>query len=917
MGFYGTFSVGVSSLIAQSSKLSVISDNIANVNTVGYKEGFAGFQDLILDSSVAVYSAQGVAPRTITRVDKQGILQQTTSATDLAIAGRGFFVVTNPDNPGQPLYTRAGSFTQDDMGNFKNAAGLYLQGWPLNAAGTVTQTLQTVNVQEVSGAVVATTSIDFGANLNAEENIFPGAGSTAQLDPIDTINANNNANDLIVPTTVNSIQRGDQFIVETGNGGSYNFTYGGFTIGRDVGDSSATGNGDNGQSPLVSPILLALDPFQTVGGGSGDVVVTVASTAGLNTGDIVTLTGANAVGPITAAELSGNFIITVLDGTTFQITTTGSDPAIGGTLGGGTTVSLGVRPYLGSIFDASSPTDTFFGVTGLSGIRPEALSFTITTPSTGTATFTYTTGAPNVLTGQFNSLNTLATAIDEATGLTARVVNGRLYVGAEDGNESVTFANTQAASTATPTILAGLDWIGELGLSDVNAGTNRFATLNSLTNNVNTIAELNAVIANPLGVPSVDISVVDPLDTITFSDRPTPPPITLPLNAYGSTLGSNIVTINATVAGLQAGDIITLSGLAAGTYNGIPDTALNGSFFVQSIGAGTISIAVPVAPASVTATGNFGAAGSTLTALANFGSVLGQLGITPSLNFGPFPNPSPTTGPIGPAYDPVDITKNMASGVTAAQYSRTVTVYDSQGDAHDIVLGFIKTGINLWSAEVYAVPAGDVTSTNGDGQLAAGNVMFNGDGSLLSLDAALTAPISFPWTNGAPASNITIDWGTAGPVFGTPGATVFGLTDGLSQLGGGYNTKFVDQNGATIGNLTSVSFDVQGNVIANYSNGDSQQLYRVPLALFASTNRLQQLSGNVFLETDESGPAVLTEANTNGAGEVLSAQLESSNTDLATQLTDLIVAQRSYQFGARLVSVADDLLQDLTQMGAR
>lgn len=916
MSLYGSLGVGITSLIAQSSKLGVISDNIANVNTVGYKESLAGFQSLVLDSNVATYSAQGVAPRTVAHIDKQGILQQTKSPTDLAISGNGFFVVINPDDPTQQLYTRAGSFTQDNLGNFKNTAGLYLQGWPLSADGIVGATLQTVNIQEVSGAVVATSAIAIGANLDAGETIFPGAGSNAQLDPLDGLNANNTAVDLIVPNGVNRIQRGDQFLITTGAGASYNYTYGGFTIGRDVTDASAAGNGDNGQGILTSPLVLGLNPFQTAGSGSGDVVVTVPSTAGLNSGDVVTLSGAAAAGPITAAQLTGSFIITVLSPTQFQITTAGSDPAIGGTAGGGATVSLGVRPYTGSIFDAATINDRFLGITGTAGLRPESLSFTITTASAGTATFTYTSASPNILLGQFNSLSNLAAAINESIGLTARVVGGRLYVGAEDGNEAVTFANTQPNSTAGPPVLSGLDWVGELGLSNIGTGTNRFATLNSLTANINNSAGLNAVIANPLGTPSLDITVSDPLDTITFSDRPVPPPVTLAANAYTTTLGSNIVTVNATVAGLQVGDTITLSGLAPGSYNGIPDSALNGSFFVQAIGTGTISIAAPVAPASVTA-GMFGAGGEMLTALSNNGSILGQLGITPSLNGSPFPNPAPTTGPLGPAYDAADITKNMASGSTAAQFSRSITVYDDLGEAHDMVIGFIKTGINAWTAEVFATPASDVISAQADGQLAAGSITFNGDGSLLSLAPALTAPLAVRWANGANASAIAIDWGTSGPVFGTPGVTMFGMTDGMSQLGGGYNTKFTDQNGATIGELTGVNVDTQGNVIANYSNGDNQQLFRIPLALFTSINNLQKISENAYLATDTSGLPRLTEAGTEGAGDILGAELESSNTDLATQLTDMIVAQRSYQFGAKLVSISDELLQNLTQMGAR
>ena len=70
----------------------------------------------------------------------------------------------------------------------------------------------------------------------------------------------------------------------------------------------------------------------------------------------------------------------------------------------------------------------------------------------------------------------------------------------------------------------------------------------------------------------------------------------------------------------------------------------------------------------------------------------------------------------------------MASGSTTPQFSHPVQVFDSQGTAHNINVGFIKTGINTWAAEIYSVPAGDVTAQ--DGQLASGNIVFNGDGTL-------------------------------------------------------------------------------------------------------------------------------------------------------------------------------------------
>ncbi|NBO19849.1 MAG: flagellar hook-basal body complex protein, partial [Proteobacteria bacterium] len=128
---------GVAGLSSQSNKLGVISDNIANVNTIGYKYVSAVFETLVTSASgVTAYSPGGVLGGNSQLVDKQGLLQTTSSPTDIAISGGGFFIVNEKsDKSGQVLYTRAGSFTQDSDGNFRNNANLFLQAWPLDRDG--------------------------------------------------------------------------------------------------------------------------------------------------------------------------------------------------------------------------------------------------------------------------------------------------------------------------------------------------------------------------------------------------------------------------------------------------------------------------------------------------------------------------------------------------------------------------------------------------------------------------------------------------------------------------------------------------------------------------------------------------------------------------------------------------------------
>ncbi len=172
---------GVSSLVANSAALATISDNISNANTVGYKTADTEFGDIVTNSTVrGDYDAGGVLATTRQLVTQQGNLQETSSNTDLAISGQGFFVTTTNADPSitdTRNFTRAGSFTLDASGYLQNSAGGYLQGYPVSSDGTVTvdpsnlASLQTINVGDVGGTATPTTELSLNANLNAAQTV--------------------------------------------------------------------------------------------------------------------------------------------------------------------------------------------------------------------------------------------------------------------------------------------------------------------------------------------------------------------------------------------------------------------------------------------------------------------------------------------------------------------------------------------------------------------------------------------------------------------------------------------------------------------------------------------------------------------------------------------------------------------------
>lgn len=185
MSIFGALEAAVSGLSANSNALGIISDNIANSNTIGYKDTSTDFQTLVTASgSPSLYSPGGVQSSPIYNVAQQGVLQSESSPTDLAISGGGFFVVNSSaagGATGTVSYTRAGNFSVDANGNLVNAAGFYLQGQPLTAAQaaqitagntnvltTTTPTLlQTVNVSNNAGTAQQTANVNLVANLPA------------------------------------------------------------------------------------------------------------------------------------------------------------------------------------------------------------------------------------------------------------------------------------------------------------------------------------------------------------------------------------------------------------------------------------------------------------------------------------------------------------------------------------------------------------------------------------------------------------------------------------------------------------------------------------------------------------------------------------------------------------------------------
>jgi flagellar hook protein FlgE len=233
MSINSSMLAGVTGLTANASALAATSDNIANVNTVGYKRNQTNFSDMVTAASTQDYSAGGVKAITTSYVTQQGLLQSTSSPTDLAISGQGFFVTTEQPNnisaTAPRLFTRAGSFTVDSQGFLKNAAGLYLQGWLADSSGNISTDpsnialLKSINVSSVGGAAGATTTATINANLDAGETLSSAAVQTTSFTGVnDSVPTAHNFTVAYTPTAAANTY--NIAVTDTGSGTVYNGT---------------------------------------------------------------------------------------------------------------------------------------------------------------------------------------------------------------------------------------------------------------------------------------------------------------------------------------------------------------------------------------------------------------------------------------------------------------------------------------------------------------------------------------------------------------------------------------------------------------------------------------------------------------------------------------------------------------------
>jgi flagellar hook protein FlgE len=283
-------------------------------------------------------------------------------------------------------------------------------------------------------------------------------------------------------------------------------------------------------------------------------------------------------------------------------------------------------------------------------------------------------------------------------------------------------------------------------------------------------------------------------------------------------------------------------------------------------------------------------------------------------------NSSQTVSTAAASYASAVSATNMASGAVTPDFVRTLQVFDSLGTVRNIQVGFLKdaTAANTWNVEVYASPASEVVTGTGlvDGQLAKGVVKFNADGTFNTTGSTLPSSLSVLASNsGAPAAGAA-RWATGN---GAAAQTISLDLNGTNGIGG--LTQFdapsvlssVNVNGSSLGTLIGVNIDREGFVSANFSNGISRKIYQLPVATFTNVNGLSAENGGTYRISEASGALSLREAG-QASGTIAARALESSNVDLAKEFTDLISVQRAYSASSKIITTADEMLDELIRI---
>jgi flagellar hook protein FlgE len=254
---------------------------------------------------------------------------------------------------------------------------------------------------------------------------------------------------------------------------------------------------------------------------------------------------------------------------------------------------------------------------------------------------------------------------------------------------------------------------------------------------------------------------------------------------------------------------------------------------------------------------------------------------------------------IKPAWDPTNTTDT-------SNFSHNVTVYDSLGSSHELSVYYRKTASNAWEWHAL-VDGGELTGgTAGTAtEVASGTLSFTTDGAL---DQETNSAVAINFVDATPGQTINFNFGTS--ITGEGGTGLDGTTQFANKSA---HVKLI-QDGYGAGTVAALQIESDGVITGVFSNGQQRTLGQVVTAGFQDYSGLRGMSNNVWIETPQSGQALIGGADAGGRGEIVSASLEQANVDLGTEFVNLIAYQRGFQANSRVITTSDEMYGELVNI---
>lgn len=926
---------GVTGLQAHQVAMDVEGNNIANVNTVGFKYSRASFADLFSQTQKVATAPQGdlggknsmqiglgSTVNTVTKIFKQGTIQTTDKQSDMAIQGDGFFVVS-PDGGKTYMYTRNGDFSLDSMGNFVDRNGYVVQGWMRNEdTGTIDPTSPLSNIVIEPGMAMEanpTSELAIIANLNSGSNIGAKNSPIYTLDHYnDFLDANGNGlwedgeaknpNDLSNNTYyINSNKEVavkeagvDLGVVFNGSGEGLNLREG-QGIWVSYADAKATfgelpNNAGQGQGKYKLHISINGIEIPATELGNMDEIVKKINDYTAQTGVRATaidgkklqLTNANNQGTTDATK---NIKIKKLEGDNTSIQTTSVITAYKYTYSSGAGATAG-HHYNDSAARVVKTTEDLRRA--MQTDAREYVNYAGSNVSNAVNAATYFVNAVIArIDGGQGGFGGNQAAIEQAIeDLNNAITDQNLFANLQ-GKGVVSAPISESAVASISKIISDIEAIG------ADAG-NQYNSVNDLKE------ALRGLITDDKLAQMAQDEWDSPLDEDgagNFNNNAAnglPAPETDGSHANGTYRDINLndgvqVTVN------EKGQFVFRNPAGDASYGQNDGHTIQNA---QNQPGGTK--VEDKADAYTDAQGQKLVPSNQDTYTNDYAM---QIAVSGYSNAAQNVNENSALADVFKALGGSLATgtgEKVSSNLTMSSHAATTEIYDSLGSKHEIKFEWRKVSYSPengteWSVLIQ-VPEPGVLNADGSGfsNVVSGSARFNNDGTLLGFTPTT---LSFTANNGsAPGQGIELNFGKIGD------------SNGLRSNDNPSATDNIIQDGYAAGNLVGTRIDEAGTIIGSFSNGRSFGLAQVSLAVFSNNEGLESRSGNIFSQTANSGDPIFGAAGTSRRGTITASALEMSNVDLSRALTQLIVVQRGYQANSKTITTSDQMLTSLLQI---